>query len=109
MEVEKLVAPHALQPSTLGVQSDCLGEGIMSARLENTTAVSAVAQRLISSNNDTVIKDTMKCIFESCPYDATDHWSGTEEELLFVLEEHVRTQHPIPTMELVEGYVTRMA
>ena len=56
-----------------------------------------------------MIKDTTKCIFESCPYDATDHWSETEEELLFVLEEHVRTQHPIPTMELVEGYVTRTA
>ena len=66
--------PHAVQPSTVGVQSDCLGDRIMSARLGKTTAVSAVAQRLLSSNKDTVIKDTIKCIFESCPYDATDHW-----------------------------------
>ena len=49
------------------------------------------------------------CTFELCTYDATDHWSGTQEELLFVLEEHVRTDHPIPTAELVEGYVTWMA
>jgi hypothetical protein len=56
-----------------------------------------------------VSKDTMECTFESCTFDATDHWSGTREEILFVLEEHVRTGHSIPTMELVEGYITRTA
>ena len=68
---------------------------------------------MLESTKDTVkvpvIKSTVKCTFELCTYDATDHWSGTQEELLFVLEEHVRTHHPIPTAELVEGYVTWMA
>ena len=102
-----------MQQSIVGVESDCLGDGAMSARLENTTAALAVAQRLLMSNKDTVNlpvnKDTMECTFKSCPYNATDHWSGTQEELLFVLEEHMRTEHPIPTVELVEGYISREA
>ena len=40
-----------------------------------------------------VDKDTMGCIA------ATDHWSGTQEELMFVLDEHVRIQHTKPTVE----------
>ena len=50
---------------------------------------------MLESTKDTVkvpvIKSTVKCTFELCTYDATDHWSGTQEELLFVLEEHVRS------------------
>ena len=49
----------------------------------------------------------MRCKFDLCTYDATDHWTGTQEELLFVLEEHVRADHPLHTAELVDGYVTR--
>ena len=51
----------------------------------------------------------MRCTFDLCTYNATDHWSGTQEELLFVLEEHASTDHPLPTAELVNGYVTRRA
>ena len=36
-------------------------------------------------------------------------WSGTKEELLFVLKEHMRKEHPIPTVELVDEFVTRAA
>ena len=54
-------------------------------------------------------KDAMGCIFESCTYAATDEWSGTKEELLLVLKEHVRKEHPIPTVELVDEFVTRAA
>ena len=54
-------------------------------------------------------KDAMRCSFESCTYAATDEWSGTKEELLFILEEHVRKVHPIPTVELVDGSMTRVA
>ena len=56
-----------------------------------------------------VDKDQMGCIFESCTYAATDEWSGSKEELLFILEVHVRKVHPIPTAELVDGFVTRAA
>jgi hypothetical protein len=28
---------------------------------------------------------------------------------LYILDEHVRTEHPMPTTELVEGYLTRKA
>ena len=64
------------------------------------------------TDKDTVIlpvnKDTMKCTFMSCPYTATDHWSGTQEELLYIMEGHVRTEHPAPMVVLVEGYVDRV-
>ena len=49
----------------------------------------------------------MRCKFALCTYDATDHWTGTQEELLFVLEEHVSTDYTLHTAELVDGYVTR--
>ena len=51
----------------------------------------------------------MRCTFDLCTYNATAHWTGTQEELLFVLEEHVSTDHPLHTAELVNGYVTRGA
>ena len=52
----------------------------------------------------------MRCTFDLCTYNATAHWTtGTQEELLFVLEEHVSTDHPLHTAELVNGYVTRHA
>ena len=51
--------------------------------------------------------DAMWCVFESCTYAARDKWSGTKEELLFVLEKHVRKEHPIPTVELVDELMTR--
>ena len=54
-------------------------------------------------------KEAMGCIFKSCTYAATDRWSRTKEELLFILEEHVRKVHPIPTVELVDEFVTRAA
>ena len=51
----------------------------------------------------------MRCTFDLCTYDATDHWTGTREELLLVLEEHVSNDHPLYIADLVDGYVTRRA
>jgi hypothetical protein len=53
-----------------------------------------------------VDKESMGCIFESCTYAATEEWSGTKEELLFVLEEHMRKMHPITTVELVDDFTS---
>ena len=50
-----------------------------------------------------------RAISKSCTYATTDKWSWTKEELLFLLEEHLRKEQPMPTVELVGRFVTRAA
>jgi hypothetical protein len=112
MEVEELGLPHPRHVWEGGGGLPAVGQDDAHQAREDH-GCKRRGTVMLTSTKDTVnipVKMyTMECTFESCTYDATEHWSGTKEELLYILEEHVRTEHPMPTTELVEGHVTRKA
>ena len=112
MEVEELGLPHPRHVWAGGGGLPAVGQDDAHQAREDH-GCKRHGTVMLTSTKDTVnipVKMyTMECTFESCTYDATEHWSGTKEELLYILEEHVRTEHPMATTELVEGHVTRKA
>ena len=84
------------------------GGGLPAVGRDDAHQAGKVPGRKSQGTRDTVkFPVKMRCKFDLCTYDAADHWSGSKEELLFVLEDHVFADHPLHNAELVDGYVTR--